>query len=319
MFKSEKSKLLSKKAGAVGLKIAIPIARWIFLLAISYILLYPLLYMISFTFRAPLDFYDATVIWVPKNFSLSNIERAWQLLHYDESFLNTLIIEIASALIEVVTCAITAYGLARFEFKEKKFLMFFLIITILVPTEILIIPQMTSMKAVDIFGIFGLIADWTGIDIRLNLLNTPLAFYVPSLLAVGLKSGLFIYMYVQFFKGLPKELEEAASIDGAGPLKTFITIVVPSSGVIFLTVTIFSVIWHWNDTTIANMFLSKDFPLACQLNNFSGSANNLDLYNPANLGILLACCLLFILPPLILYCILQKQFIKSIDRVGIVG
>ncbi len=311
-----KSSLTARKARAAALKVIIPIVRWVFLLSISYILLYPLLYMISMTVKAPQDFYDTTVIWVPKNFSANNIKRAWESLDYPKAFLNTVVIEVVSALIEVVSCSIAAYGLARFEFKEKKFLMFILIITILVPSSMIMVPQMTSIRFMDIFGILGLVNKLTGVDLRPNLLNTPLAFYIPSILGVGLKAGLFIYMYVQFFKGLPKELEEAASIDGAGPVKTFLTIVVPSSGVIFLTVTIFSVIWHWNDTYIATMFLSKNYPLSVALSNFGGAG---DLFNPANVGILMAACLLVILPPLIMYCILQKQFIKSIDRVGIVG
>ncbi len=311
-----KSSLTARKARAAALKVIIPIVRWVFLLSISYILLYPLLYMISMTVKAPQDFYDTTVIWVPKNFSTNNIKRAWESLNYPKAFLNTVVIEVVSALIEVVSCSIAAYGLARFEFKEKKVLMFILIITILVPSSMIMVPQMTSIRFMDIFGILGLVNKLTGVDLRPNLLNTPLAFYIPSILGVGLKAGLFIYMYVQFFKGLPKELEEAASIDGAGPVKTFLTIVVPSSGVIFLTVTIFSVIWHWNDTYIATMFLSKNYPLSVALSNFGGAG---DLFNPANVGILMAACLLVILPPLIMYCILQKQFIKSIDRVGIVG
>ncbi len=303
----------TRAAGDAVLKVIIAIVRWVFLLSISYILLYPLVYMISTSVRSPMDFYDPTVIWVPKNFSFENLITAWEKLDYPVNFLNTIVYEIISALIQVVTCAIAAYGLARFEFKGKNVLMFILILTILIPDTMIIIPKMTNMRFMDFFGILGGIEKLTGVDLRPNLLNTPWAFYLPSLLGVGLKSGLFIYMYVQFFKGLPKELEEAASIDGAGPIKTFVTIVVPSSGVIFLTVTIFSVIWHWNDTYNAIMFLSRNYPLSVVLNNMESS------YDPKRIGVLMAACLLVILPPLIMYCILQKQFIKSIDRVGIVG
>ena len=307
------SPVAARKTGAVAIKIITPIVRWVFLLAVGYILLYPLIYMITTSFRAPDDFVDPTVIWVSKNFSIVNITQAWEKLKYLESFWNTFRIEIISALIEVVMCSITAYGLARFEFKEKKLLMGMLIVTILIPTQMIMIPLMTNMRYMDVFGILGLIGDLVGAELRPNLLNTPWAFYIPSLFAVGLKAGLFTYMYVQFFKGLPKELEEAASIDGAGPIKTFLMIVVPSSGVIFLTVTIFSVIWHWNDTYLANMFLSKGYPLSIQL-----SLMTID-FDPRKVGIVLAACLLVILPVLLMYCILQKQFIKSIDRVGIVG
>ncbi len=313
-----KNALTSRKARKTGeavTKVVVSIARWVFLLSISYILLYPLLYMISLAFKAPGDFYDQTVIWVPKNFSFHNIKEAWEALDYPKSFVNTVVYMIVSALIEVVTCAVTAYGLARFEFKEKKILNFLLILTILLPTEMLIIPRMTNMRFMDVFGILGGLSELIGVELRPNLLNSPLAFYVPSLFAVGLKAGLFTYMYVQFFKGLPKELEEAASIDGAGPVKTFVTIVVPSSGVIFLTVTIFSVIWHWNETYSPQLYLRENQPLSVLLSN----PGLPDLYDPKNVGILMACCLLVILPPLIMYCILQKQFIKSIDRVGIVG
>lgn len=303
----------ARKTGNAAMRIITPIVRWIFLLAVGYILLYPLIYMISTSFRAPEDFVDPTVIWVSKNLSLDNIKEAWNQLKYPESFWNTIKIEIVSGLIEVAMCSITAYGLARFEFKEKKFLTGMLLITILIPTQMIMIPMMTNMRYMDVFGILGFIGDLVGTELRPNLLNTPWAFYIPSFFAVGLKAGLFTYMYVNFFKGLPKELEEAASIDGAGPIKTFLTIVVPSSGVIFLTVTIFSVIWHWNDTYLANMFLSKGYPLSIRL-----SLISID-FDPRKVGIALAACLLVILPVLIMYCILQKQFIKSIDRVGIVG
>lgn len=320
MAKINTKKITARKAGEFGFKVITPIARWVFLLAISYILLYPLFYMISVTVKAPMDFVDTTVIWVPKNYSFNNIIKAFNALDYLKSLLSTVKVEIVSALIEVLSCAVTAYGLARFEFKEKKILMFILLVTILVPIPMIITPLAVRMRYLDFFGILGLIGDLIGTDIRPNLLNTAWSFYIPSIFAVGLKAGLFTYMYVQFFKGLPKELEEAASIDGAGPVKTFITIVIPSSGTIFLTVTIFSIIWHWNDTYLSTMFLSKDYPLSVALSRITGNveiANN--LYDAKTVGIIMAACLLVILPMLIMYCILQKQFIKSIDRVGIVG
>lgn len=317
MLNINTKKITPRKAGELGIKIVTPIARWIFILSISYILLYPLFYIVSSSIKAPMDFLDSTIAWVPKNFSMHNLTKAFGHLDYFKTLWNTVTIEIISAFIEVIACSVTAYGLARFEFKEKPILTFILILTILIPTPMIIIPLSVSMRYVDVFGILGLIGKIIGQDIRPNLLNSPWAFYVPSIFSVGLKAGLFTYMYVQFFKGLPKELEEAASIDGAGPVKTFLTIVVPSSGTIFLTVTIFSIIWHWNDTYFATMFLSKDFPLSVSLMRMTAKLG--EMSEIRNVGILMAGCLLVILPMLIMYCILQKQFIKSIDRVGIVG
>ena len=320
-----KSKLISRKTREGVTKFVVGIIRWVFLLSISYILLYPMLYMLSSAFRAPEDFIDPTVVWVSKNFSVKNFVIAFKALDYLKTFWSTFKIEIVSAFIEIVMCSITAYGLARFDFKEKKLLMGMLIATILIPTQMIMVPLMVNMRYLDVFGILGAISKLVGTELRPNLLNTPWAFYLPSIFAVGLKAGLFTYMYVQFFKGLPKELEEAASIDGAGPVKTFLTIVVPSSGTIFLTVTIFSIIWHWNDTYLSSLFLSGDYPLSVQLSRiFTILGTGVDgvqygKYTRSTIGIVMAACLLVILPMLIMYCILQKRFIKSIDRVGIVG
>lgn len=311
----------ARKAGEIAKKIIVPIVRWVFLLSISYILLYPLFYMLTSAFRASEDFVDSTVVWVSKNYSIENFKIAWKALDYVKSFWNTFKVEIISAFIEIVMCSITAYGLARFEFKEKKFLTFVLIVTILIPTQMMMIPLMINMRYFDVLGILGLISKAVGTELRPNLLNSPLAFYLPSLFAVGLKAGLFTFMYVQFFKGMPKELEEAASIDGAGPIKTFVTIVVPSSGTIFLTVTIFSVIWHWNDTYLSSLFLSKNYPLSVLLSRIYTTVDGMGYgqYSRSTIGIVMAACVLTILPVLIMYCVLQKRFIKSIDRVGIVG
>ena len=324
-MKITKNKLTSRVAKEAAFKFVTGIIRWAFLLSISYILLYPMIYMISSAFRDAQDFVDPTVVWVPKNFSVNNFVIAFKALDYLKTFWNTFRMEIISAFIEIVMCSITAYGLARFDFKEKKLLMGMLIVTILVPTQMIMLPLMVNMHYLDIFGILGFIGEKIGTELRPNLLNTAWAFYVPSMFAVGLKAGLFTYMYVQFFKGLPKELEEAASIDGAGPVKTFLTIVVPSSGTIFLTVTIFSIIWHWNDVYLSGLFLSRDYPLSVQLSRIFTILNSgidgvkYGSYSRSTVGIVMAACLLVILPMLIMYCILQKQFIKSIDRVGIVG
>lgn len=320
LFKKEISTLNVKRTAAA---IIVPIIRWVFLITVGYIIIYPLLYMIAASFREASEFNDPTVVWISKQYTIDNFTTAWECLKYPIGLLNTFKTEIIAGLIEVVSCSVYAYGLARFDFKEKKFLMFILIVTILIPTQMLMIPLMLNMRYFDFLGILKFIGDniLGGIDIRPNLLNTEWAFYLPSLLGVGLKAGFFIFIYVQFYKGMPKELEEAASIDGAGPIKTFLSIVVPSSGVAFLTVTIFSIIWHWNDIYLAGMYFTNSEMLSVNLSKIYNTIGSYGI-QPAGAeatGPVMAGCLLVILPVLILYCILQKQFIKSIDRVGIVG
>ena len=201
--------------------------------------------------------------------------------------------------------------------------MFFLIISILIPDVMLILPRVLNFKNLDFLGIFKLFYNITGIDLRLDIYDTPFTFYLPSLLGVGLKGGLFIFIYMQFFAGLPAELEEAAWIDGAGPIRTFLSIVLPSSGVVILTVSIFSMIWHWNDYYLALMYTLDNRTLAVMVQDIKqqvfltfGEANGV---SPLLFGVPMAACLIFMAPPLGIYLFVQKYFIKSIDRVGIVG
>lgn len=301
----------------------ISLARFVFLAAFSYILLYPILYMMSNAFRTTVDYIDPSVVWVPKTMTLQSFWDAFQALKYPVSLKNTLVYEIVSGLIEVFTCSVFAYGLSRFKFRFKPVWMFFLILTIMIPDIMLLLPRVMNFKQLDVLGILGLFAKLTGLDIRPDIYDTPLTFYLPSLLGVGLKGGMFIFIYMQFFSGLPAELEEAAWIDGAGPLRTFLRIIIPSSGVVFLTVTIFSIIWHWNDYYLALMYVMDDLPLAVMVHDIKqqifltfGEVNGI---SSLLFGVPPAACLLFLLPPLGLYLFLQKYFIQSIDRVGIVG
>ncbi|MBR4099510.1 MAG: carbohydrate ABC transporter permease [Clostridia bacterium] len=222
------------------------------------------------------------------------------------------------------SCMVAAYGLSRFKLKGKSIMMALLILNILVPTMMIITPSYVNFSRMDFFGILGLISKVVGTDIRPNLIGTPLVFHLPSLLAVGLKGGLFIYIFMQFFKGLPRELEEAAWIDGAGPWKTFLRIVIPSSGAASVTVLLFSIVWHWNDYYLAQMYM-EDKTLASSLNSYSAvlaiSKLGLDttMAGVSSIQLVTAGCLIFVLPLLIFYLFMQKKFINSIATSGIVG
>ena len=298
--------------------------RYVVLIAIGYIILYPLFYMISSAIRTRDSFYDPSIVWITSEVTFENFTYAWKVLKYSQAAVNTLIYEMISAGIQIISCSLVAYGLARFEFKEKKILTFFMFMLILVPSQMMMLPIFMNYSKLDFLGLFGLINKLTGIDIRPNVLNSIWTFYLPALLGVGIRSGIIIYIYIQFFKGLPKELEEAAWIDGAGPLKTSIRIALPSSGVVITTVTVFSLIWHWNDYSLSSMYLyAEHWPLAVRLSEITSmeamGTLRLDSTDPLRIAIMMAGCLMFILPILIVYLILQKKFVKSIDRVGITG
>lgn len=295
--------------------------RYVFLISVAYVLIYPLCYMISVSVKAPSQFNDPSVIWIPNEFTIQGFKLATTCLDYLNGLWSTLKYEIVSALIEVGSCAITAYGLARFKFKGKKFLMAMLIVIIIVPEQMTILPKVMNFSQIDFLGIIGLVNKFTGSNIRINILNTGLCFWLPSIFAVGLRAGIMIYIYIQFFKGLPKELEEAAWIDGASPIKTFFKIVLPSSTVVIFVVTIFSVIWHYNDYYLAVMYINEKFPLAVALNQIQDTLTTFGYwsYDGMAMSTVMAGCIIFILPMLLLYIAVQKKFVKNIDRIGITG
>ena len=315
---------LKRRGKAVG-RLFYSLFRLLILLSIGFIIMYPLFYMVVTSLQSKYSFLNSTRIWIPSDTDIvKNYKVAFDCLDYGRAFLSTLKNEISSALIQVVSCAVAAYGFARFDFRGKKPMMFVLFLTILVPDMILIIPRMVNFSHLDFFGVFGLLNMLTGIDLRLNVLNTSWTFWLPAIFGVGLRSGILIYIYMQFFRGLPRELEEAAWVDGAGAIRTFLAIAVPSSGVAILTVTVFSLIWHWNDSLLCGIYLTNDYPLALTLKDIGttiGIKYNLliNYTNPEAMAYLMAGCVLFVMPMLIVYIILQRWFIESIDRVGITG
>lgn len=306
----EKKLVLKKRTSSV----VVNIVRYFFLLALSYVVLYQLFFMISYSVRPKADLYNPSVVWIPTGFTFEHFQNAFTKLEYLNSGLVSIWLLEVSAFIEVMSCAVVAYGFARFEFKEKNVLFFLVLVTIIVPSQLLIIPTYVNYSHFDVFGIAKFFIDTFHLtDFRPNLLNTGFTFWLPSLFAVGVRSGLFIFIYRKFFEGLPRELEEAAYVDGAGPLRTFISVILPSSGVVFLTVTIFSTIWHWNEHYLASFYNADTPALVVKLSYIQDEI----LKDSRSAG--MAACLLFIAPVLIMYMILQRQFVQSIDRVGIVG
>lgn len=297
-----------------------PIMRFVMLCAVGYLVIFPLVHMLTSAFKTLDAFKDPMIVWISPEWTLDSVRLALEALNFGKGLRSTLLYEMVSAILQVASCAIAAYGLARFKFKGKKILMALLLLMIIIPEQMIVLPSTVSYSQFDFFGIVTLINKMFGAEIRLNMLDTVFPFWAPSFFGVGLKAGILIYIYIQFFKGLPKELEEAAWIDGAGPYKTFFSIAIPSSTVVIFTVFVFSLIWHWNDYSYAAMYLNENYSLAVILSDIVNNLQQMGYYQSDNtMGIILAACLLFVLPMLIVYILIQKQFIKSIDRVGITG
>lgn len=320
VLKSTPKKLrIAKKTAGIFLSVL----RMAFLVCVAYIVLYPLLYMLVSSFSTVKSLETSARVWIPSETTLKNFKFIIKVIDYPKALFSTLKYEIVSAVIEIVTCGIVGYGFARFKFPFKKLFTGILFATILLPSTMLIIPQSINFSHMDFLGILDVLGRITGYELRPDLTDTVWAFYLPSILACGLRSGIMIFIYIQFFKDLPGELEEAAWVDGAGSIRTFIRIIVPSSSVVILTVSVFSIVWHWNDYQTALMVLTDDLPLSLSLVNLPDTLSLFGYYlsswQPQTIAYLMCSCVLFVVPPLILYMIVQRWFIESIDRVGITG
>lgn len=313
--------LNKNKVKEVGANLIVSIFRYLLLIAISYIILYPLFAMISYSLQSRADVLDTSVTWIPKFGTFDTYKVAFEALDYPKALLNTVLVGLVSAALEIFSCAIAAYGFARFKFKGRGLLFGIVLFTAIVPVQILVIPLFLNYQYFGFGYIVNLLNLIPGVNIPyISLINTPFTFWLPSIFGVGLRSGLFIFIYRQFFMGLPKELEEASWIDGCNPLMTFFRVVIPSSGVVFLTVAIFAIIWHWNEYYQSVIFFTNNFPLSVTLSSIRDQAlHNMGYRDAFAAPYVSAACLMFIAPVLIMYIFLQKKFIQSIDRVGIVG
>lgn len=301
--------------------------RLVFLIGMSFVMLYPVLYILSAGFKSLQDVYDPTVVWLPKNFSWQSMTLALDVLDFTKSVSRTLAMTVPSVLLQMVSSLLAGYGFARFKFPGQKVLFALLIFTIIVPVQTYMIPLYVGFKNFDYFGIGSLIGLLTGKPMTTSLVDSNVPFYLMAMLGAGIRSGLYIFMLRQFFVGMPKELEEAASIDGCGPLQVFVRIMLPNAVPMMVTIMVFSLVWYWNDYYLSSMFFNTTFPLSVKLtelnslltysNQVSGIANQELLFMKE--GILACGCLLVILPPLILYIFAQKFFTEGLERSGIVG
>ena len=298
-----------------------PVFRAMIVFGLCFIILYPLLYMISAALRPRADMNDPTIMWIPKTLTLSNIKDAARAMDFKKTLTNTLVLNIGCSIVQVLTCAITGYGFARYNFKGKSILFFVVIMMILVPPQIILIPQFMFFRYFNPLGIYHMITQK-----YINLINTPVTMYLPALTANGLRAGLFIFLFRQSFRGLPKELEDAAALDGCTPLTTFVRVMIPNAGSTFLTVFLFSVVWYWNDYYVSTSFFTENRTIALMLKNLDGNLTRIVFGNDAasvNIREIIvwmeAGCLIAILPILLLYICLQRYFTEGIARSGLTG
>jgi multiple sugar transport system permease protein len=243
-------------------------------------------------------------------------------MDYFKSLGNSMILSVGVTILQTFTCLLVGYGFARFNFKFKNLLFGLVIFTIIVPPQILTIPMFLHFRFFDLFGIFKLITGKPGV----NLLDTYFPYFLLGFFGQGIRNGLFIFIFRQFFKGMPKETEEAALVDGAGYFKIFYRIMLPNAITSAITVALFSFVWQYNDISYATTFLPNTKIISMAYDSLEQARAMLlnvgfsELYNPQQLGLLKSAAVILILIPVVLiYTVTQRFFVNSVERAGIVG
>ncbi len=298
------------------------IVRFIMLIGLSYILVYPVLYMITMAIRPNNQVMDPSVIWIPKAVTLDQFKTAFQIMKYDTSFVTTFVMAMVSTVLQLISCSMVGYGFARFKFRGSGLWFTLVMLTLIVPASTIVIPLYFQYKSFSI-PIIAPIVDMVfhaemPEPLTTNMIDSWFVFWLPALFATGLRSGLYVYIFRQFFRNIPVEIEEAAMVDGAGFFKTFYRIMVPNAAGSYLTVFLFSIVWYWNDTFYTSQFISRKSTLAKALSNLRGNlGGGHDYFNFTTKT--MAGALLFVIPLLLMYIVLQRYFVQSVERTGIVG
>ncbi|HKL60936.1 MAG TPA: carbohydrate ABC transporter permease [Acholeplasma sp.] len=275
------------------------------LIIIAFVYVYPLLYMFSYSIKSLEDLLNPMVNQVPTGFYFKNYQDAFKTLKYFETMSVSLLVTLVPAILQTVVASLVGYGFARFEFPFKKTLMALVLATYIIPPQVTMIPR---------YVLFN----------DLGILQNVMSIILPASLGQGLNSAIFILIFYQFYKMIPKALDEAAQIDGAGKFYTYFKIAIPLSVPSFITTFLFSFVWYWNETYISTLFLGSGAEtLQMRLQNFVSAYNSImggsGSVDYANEAIRMSATLLIILPMLLVYFVLQRWFIEGVDKAGITG
>ena len=294
--------------------------RFLFLLCMAFIILYPLVYMLSLSIREGRDVYDMSVVWIPKHYTLDNFKTVFGPLNFAEVMKNSGILAVTCTVLSVFVCSLAGYGFARFQFRENRLLFLVVILTILIPPQLTGLPNYVLFSSFDFFGLFRAI---TGHATNLNLLNNMGVMMLMAALGQGLRAGLFIFIFRQYYKGVPNELEQAAVIDGCGYTATYFRIMLPNACGPIRICTLFSLVWYWSDYYTLSTYLPDVRIVSSVLGDMRSSLQHIlaqDALDPYKIiTIEQAACIASVLPLLLLFLIAQKTFARSVETTGLVG
>jgi multiple sugar transport system permease protein len=270
---------------------------YVLLAVLSLLFLFPFAFAFVTSFKAPHEIYIFPPKWFPEQWRWTNYVAAWTNAPFGRFYLNTIVIAIAAMAGQITTAALVAYGFARFRFPGREILFLLVISLLILPQEVTIIPTFLMFKS-------------------LGWLDTWWPLIVPSYFGGGAFS---IFLFRQFFLTLPRDLDEAAEIDGAGSFRVLWSIILPLSRPAIATLTIFSFLGHWNAFFHPLIYLNTmaKFPVSLGLRYYQQTA--LDLGGPAREHLLMAASFTATIPIIIVFFVFQRQFVRGIVMSGIKG
>jgi len=267
---------------------------YIILTAIALIMLYPLLWLFGASFKSNNEIFSS--IWfMPEKFDFSSYIQAWKTVtpynmgHY---FINTFLIIVPRTIFSVLSSLIVAYGFSRFDFPMKKFFFALLMGSMFMPAIVTVMPMYFLWSA-------------TG------MLDTYIPLTVPALFA---SEGSFVFMMIQFFKGIPKELDEASKIDGCGVLGTLFLVLMPCMKPVIVSVSVFTFLWTMNDFLNPLIMIStvEKYPLSLALRLSADSTGN--GYEQRKI---IAMSIIGLIPSITVFAFAQKKFVSGIASGGL--
>ncbi len=330
---SFKERMIQKaKASKTWIKMVVNVFRFILMLGVSFVIIYPFIAKIAGSFMTKEDVIDATVALIPKNFTLDIYKTIAIENGYLEALLNTTLLSLFCAIIQTLIACLIGYGLAKFKFKGNKLIMGLVLLTMIIPHGTLRTPLKMHFEQFDFLRV--LVFDYTGIieiisgGERLELTNSFWPLIILSLFGLAFKNGLYIYLMRQFFKGVPDELEESAYVDGAGTLRTFFQIIIPLSVPMMITIFLFSFSWQWTDNFYTNVFFPADMQdkmlLMPDVYSIPDSFSKAQMptypgYTQFSSVVYGTAALMIIAPLVVVYLFCQKYLVQGIERSGLVG
>jgi multiple sugar transport system permease protein len=299
-------------------KLAADILKYVLIIGLCFVIIYPILLQLAVAFRAPSDVHNTTVLWIPGEFSMKNFEVALIGLNYWKALQNSFVIAAGITILQLVSTSLAGYSFARLKYRGRGLMFGLALFTIIVPQTVISLPLLRTMT-------------------DLKLVGKPISLFLMAGLGMGIKSGIFIYLFRQFFRGIPMELEEAAFVDGANVFQVFSKVMLPNARGAIITVALLSFVWQWNDYYFTTLFVTRSNPgfatLTTQqvsiLFGLQQALTDAGIWslmgqditkNPLFSSMILNTSgILVMLPLLIMYFFVQKLFVEGIERSGIVG